>query len=99
MAFSVDIGAANYQAVSLAEILHDLVEASPSVTKKEQSKTTSTTSASVASNEPLTQVEYCKAMQNVIRPGDVIIAEEGTSIIGAGALKLPVDCTFVAQAV
>src|SRR5580658_5412588 len=47
----------------------------------------------------LTQNAYWDAMQKFLRPGDVIIAEDGTSIIGAGELHLPQGCTFVSQAV
>jgi indolepyruvate decarboxylase len=47
----------------------------------------------------LTQTAYWNAMQEFIRPGDVIIAEDGTSIIGAGQITLPRGCTFVSQAV
>ncbi len=98
-AFSVDIGADNYQDVGLAEFLDNLVDASPSVPKREQSKTIFATSTLVASSEPLTQVAYWKAMQSFLRPGDVIIAEDGTSIVGAGTLTLPPDCTFISQVV
>ena len=38
-------------------------------------------------------------MQTFLRPGDVIVAEDGTSIFGAGGLPLPPNCTFVSQAV
>jgi indolepyruvate decarboxylase len=38
-------------------------------------------------------------MQSFLCPGDVILAEDGTSIVGAGALQLPDNCTFISQAV
>jgi indolepyruvate decarboxylase len=36
-------------------------------------------------------------MQAFLRPGDVIVADDGTSSFGAGGLTLPPNCTFVAQ--
>jgi indolepyruvate decarboxylase len=51
-----------------------------------------------ASSGSLTQVAYWNAMQKFIRPGDVIVAEDGTSIIGTGRMSLPEGCTFVPPA-
>jgi indolepyruvate decarboxylase len=42
---------------------------------------------------------YGQAMQSFLRPGDVILSEDGTSMIGAGRLKLPDGCTFISQPV
>lgn len=97
-AFSVDIGADNYQAVALAEVLQGLIDTpQPQRTKPSQSKSVSSNGA--VSSGALTQNAYWKMMQEFLRPGDVIIAEDGTSIAGAGGLRLPPDCTFVSQAV
>ena len=38
----------------------------------------------VPSHEPLTQDAYWKAMQSFLRPGDVIVVEDGTSSAGFG---------------
>jgi indolepyruvate decarboxylase len=54
---------------------------------------------SVTSTGLLTQKAYWNAIQQFVRPGDVIIAEDGTSIIGAGLLHLPENCTLIAQSV
>jgi indolepyruvate decarboxylase len=51
------------------------------------------------SDGALTQNAYWQAMQSFLCPGDVILAEDGTSVVGAGALVLPESCTFVSQAV
>jgi indolepyruvate decarboxylase len=37
-------------------------------------------------------------MQNFLRPGDVIVVEDGTSSAGFGRLTLPDDCTYITGA-
>jgi TPP-dependent 2-oxoacid decarboxylase len=34
-------------------------------------------------------------MQNFLRPGDVIVVEDGASSAGMGRLTLPEDCTYI----
>jgi indolepyruvate decarboxylase len=46
----------------------------------------------------LTQAAYWQAIQGYLRPGDVLIAEDGTSYASLG-LRLPPDSTVVAQAI
>jgi len=50
------------------------------------------------SDDPLTQDAYWKAIQNFLRPGDVIVVEDGTSSSGFGRLMLPDDCIVVSGA-
>ena len=52
----------------------------------------------VPSDDPLTQDAYWKAMQNFLRPGDVIVVEDGTSSAGMGRLTLPDDCIYITGA-
>src|SRR5215468_5296079 len=52
----------------------------------------------VPSADPLTQDAYWKAIQNFLRPGDVIVVEDGASSAGMGRLTLPDDCTYVTGA-
>jgi indolepyruvate decarboxylase len=95
----VDIGTTDYRGVSMAELLQVLLESSPPSPRVRLAPVVSRPSESAASNGLLTQAAYWNAMQKFIRPGDVILAEDGTSIIGAGQLTLPDDCTFISQAV
>jgi indolepyruvate decarboxylase len=96
-AYSADVSADNYQAITLPELLQSLLDTSPAPQQAAQS----TASGSVAAppSGRLTQTSYWTAMQAFLRPGDVILAEDGTSGFGAGSLKLPPDCAFVSQAV
>jgi indolepyruvate decarboxylase len=95
----VDIDTKAYQAVNIAELLQTLLDSSPHSARAKLAPTISRQKPSDKSTGALTQVAYWEAMQGFIRPGDVIIAEDGTSIIGAAQMSLPDDCTFISQAV
>ena len=45
----------------------------------------------------LTQDSFWKTLQTFIRPGDIILADQGTSAFGAGALRLPDEVNFIVQ--
>lgn len=49
------------------------------------------------SDQPLTQKDYFKLMQNFLQAGDVLLAEQGTSFFGAYDLRLPKGSRFVGQ--
>jgi indolepyruvate decarboxylase len=95
----VDIGGETYQGVNIAELMQALLESSPVPGAANRVPAISARVAAIESTGPLTQSAYWSAMQTFLRPGDVIIAEDGTSIIGAGQLTLPEGCTFISQAV
>ncbi len=89
----------NFQGVNLAELLNLLVAQAPVTAERSRSKQVGKASSYVPSDELLTQNTYWQAMQTFIRSGDVIVAEDGTSIIGAGQLALPDNCKTIMQAV
>ena len=95
----VDVCIANYQGVNIAELMQALLEAYPTISRAKLAPALSRPSGMAESTGLLTQTAYWNAMEEFIRPGDVIIAEDGTSIIGAGQMTLPQGCTFVSQAV
>lgn len=45
----------------------------------------------------LTQENFWKTLQTFIRPGDIILADQGTSAFGAIDLRLPADVNFIVQ--
>ncbi|MBM3073706.1 indolepyruvate decarboxylase [Enterobacter sp. RHBSTW-00994] len=45
----------------------------------------------------LTQENFWGTLQTFIRPGDIILADQGTSAFGAFALRLPADVNFIVQ--
>ena len=97
---SADVDAAemNYQGVFIKELLQSIVDASSGVVATKESARPSSTSSFAPSDAPLTQDAYWKAMQAFLRPGDVIVVEDGTSSAGFGRLTLPDDCTYISGA-
>jgi indolepyruvate decarboxylase len=94
----VDAGEHNFQGVYLPELLDSLAQ-STKPGKKKVAAAAVPAPAPIGSDGVLTQNSYWQAMQSFLRPGDVILADDGTSIIGAGGLKLPEGCSFISQAV
>ena len=45
----------------------------------------------------LTQANFWQTLQTFIRPGDIILADQGTSAFGAIDLRLPADVNFIVQ--
>src|SRR5215472_6312525 len=95
---NVDTADKNYQGVYIAELLQSMVDSSSKIVPKKQPTRPSKHSALVPSREPLTQDAYWKAMQDFLRPGDVIVVEDGASSAGMGRLTLPDACTYITGA-
>jgi indolepyruvate decarboxylase len=96
----VDTAGRNYQGVYIAELLQSVVDSSSGkvVATKKQLARPSKPPALVPSDDPLTQDAYWKAIQSFLRPGDVIVVEDGASSAGMGRLTLPDDCTYITGA-
>jgi indolepyruvate decarboxylase len=98
----VEAGEQHYEGVQLPELLESLARSSESMPAKQPASAAAVPAPAAreaASDGALTQDSYWQAMQAFLRPGDVILAEDGTSVIGAGGLKLPEGCSFISQAV
>jgi indolepyruvate decarboxylase len=95
----VDAADSNYQGVHIAELLQSLVDASSDWITEEQPPGPAVPSAFSPSDERLTQDAYWKAIQAFLRPGDVIVVEDGTSSAGAGRLVLPEGSIYISGAV
>jgi len=98
---SVDIGHDNYQAVTLKEVLRGVTDAVQQGTNRPARRSAPPPTAIGDRGDGsamLTQAAYWRAIQGYIRPGDVLIAEDGTSYAAFG-LHLPRNCTFVSQAI
>jgi indolepyruvate decarboxylase len=96
-AYSTDVGADNYQNVTLPELVQGMLTTSPTAARKQAAQPTASGPVAAPPTGRLTQTSYWTAMQAFLRPGDVIVAEDGTSSFGAYGLKLPPNCTFVSQ--
>jgi indolepyruvate decarboxylase len=95
---SVDTADKNYQGVYIAELLQSIVDSTSGFETKKQPTRPSRQLPLTSSDAPLTQDAYWKAMQNFLRPGDVIVVEDGASSAGMGRLTLPDDCTYITGA-
>jgi indolepyruvate decarboxylase len=95
---SVDTADKNYQGVYIAELLQSVVDSSSAIVTKKQPARPSKQVPFVPSDDPLTQDAYWKAIQNFLRPGDVIVVEDGASSAGMGRLTLPEASTYITGA-
>jgi len=94
---SVDTAGKTFQGVYIAELLQSLVDSSTGIVAKKPPRP-SKPSPIIPSDDPLTQDAYWKAIQNFLRPGDVIVVEDGASSAGMGRLTLPDDSTYITGA-
>jgi indolepyruvate decarboxylase len=95
---SVATAGKNHQGVYVAELLQSIVDSSSGILTTKQPARPWRHAPFVPSDGPLTQDAYWKAMQNFLRPGDVIVVEDGASSAGMGRLMLPEDCTYITGA-
>ena len=47
--------------------------------------------------ETLQQADFWRAIERFLRPGDIVVAEQGTSFFGGQAVRLPAGATFIGQ--
>ncbi|MBR7830374.1 alpha-keto acid decarboxylase family protein [Actinospica sp. MGRD01-02] len=100
-AYSADVDGVNYQAVTLKDLLRAVIDVAEPVAGRQFGRPAPLPVATntAPSEGKLTQGEYWAAIQDFVREGDVLIAEDGTANGGAWGLTLPPACTFVTQAV
>jgi indolepyruvate decarboxylase len=90
----VDVGDDNYQGVNLTELLPRLLVGAPAPPRPAD-QSNPPLPVAVAGSDELSQDSYWQAMQGFLKPGDVVIVEDGTSLAGAGGLRLCAGCTFL----
>jgi len=92
---SVDVNGDNYQAVTLKEVLKGVIDAVPRVRNRPPRHVAAAVEAVHAEDSAkLTQAAYWQAIQDYLRPGDVLFVDNGTSYALFG-LKFPPKCTFI----
>jgi indolepyruvate decarboxylase len=92
---AVDVGDDNYQAVTLKEVLRGVIDAVPQVATRAPRPVAAAVPGTYAEGSAkLTQAAYWQAIQDYLRPGDVLYVDNGTSFSLLG-LKLPPNCTFI----
>ena len=96
---SVDVGEDNYQAVALKEVLRGVTNAVPQVTSRAMPHFGAGMPAATADGTAkLTQAAYWETIQGYLRPGDVLLTDNGTSYAIFG-FRLPPKCTVVASVI
>ena len=97
------VGAAQFEPVSMTDALESLtaivsgltpsVAASAPATAKPQTPP----AALVGPDESLTQIELWDAVTRFLAPGDIVVADQGTSFYGMGKQRLPEGVLFLGQ--
>jgi indolepyruvate decarboxylase len=96
---SVDVDGDNYQAVTLKEVLRGVADAVPHITDRPARQPAAAAAGTHAGGSAkLTQAAYWEALQRYLRPGDVLLTDNGTSYAIFG-FRLPPDCTVVASVI
>jgi indolepyruvate decarboxylase len=97
---SVDIGEDNYQAVTLKEVLGGVIDAVPPVRSVGSRDFAAAMPAGTHADgsAKLTQAAYWETIQGYLRPGDVLLTDNGTSYAIFG-FRLPPKCTVVASVI
>ncbi len=90
----------NFEDVYLGELLSLLVRETDAKSKRDCRVVESSDAETWdLSRRPLSQREYWQAMQRFILPGDLLVAENGTSGAGVAGLRLPCRSTLITQGV
>jgi indolepyruvate decarboxylase len=97
---AVDIGEDNYQAVTLREVLRSVTDTVPQVTSRANRyfAPAMPPGSHADGSAKLTQAAYWETLQGYLRPGDVLLTDNGTSYAIFG-FKLPPKCTVVASVI
>jgi indolepyruvate decarboxylase len=97
---AVDVGQDNYQAVTLREVLRSVTDATTQVTSRSTPNFAAgmPAGAHADGSAKLTQAAYWETLQGYLRPGDVLLTDNGTSYAIFG-FKLPPKCTVVASVI
>jgi indolepyruvate decarboxylase len=97
---SVDVGEDNYQAVTLKDVLHAVIDEVQPVTGRPNNHFAGAMPAGAHADgsAKLTQAAYWEAIQGYLRPGDVLLTDNGTSYAIFG-FRLPPKCTVVASVI
>ncbi len=86
---------AGVELVDALAALSTIVHAAPP--ERHQTGTPWSTPPAVVSDEPLVQRELWRIVAEALRPGDVVLADQGTSFYGIGPHRLPHDALFIGQ--
>ena len=96
---SAEVDEANFQGITLKALLKRIIDLVGPKRADAVENAQETSPNEDLEGGPLLQKDYWPLMQNFLRRGDVLLAEDGTSSAGASTLRLPEGCTFITQAI
>lgn len=91
---SADVGVQNFQGVNLKDVLRGVIDAVSPVAERTIRKPAAPALPAIDGSAKLTQLAYWKAVQEYVKPGDVLLVDNGTSYALFG-VAMPEGCTFV----
>jgi indolepyruvate decarboxylase len=91
---SADVGVANFQAINLKDVLRGVIDAVSPAAERTIRKPAMPKLPAVDASAKLTQMAYWEAVQKYLKPGDVVLVDNGTSYALFG-MEMPEGCTFV----
>ena len=97
------VGAAQFEPVSMTDALERLTDIVSGLTPPVSASAPATAkpqmppAALVAPDDSLTQTELWAAVTRFLTPGDIVVADQGTSFYGMGNQRLPEDVLFLGQ--
>ena len=99
------VGAAQFEPVAMADALERLTAAVSDMAARASAHTAAPATAKpgtppaalVAPDNSLTQIELWDAVARFLIPGDIVVADQGTSFYGMGNQRLPEGVLFLGQ--
>lgn len=95
--FEARVGQQVFSQVPMHEAVNALHQLSLTLVKQWHSPIINRPSLENVMHTRLDQRVFWKQIQDFLRPGDIIFAEQGTACFGAAALNLPQSCKFIVQ--
>lgn len=95
--FAVRVGDHWFSRIPMDQALGVLMTLSTSLAAEWSMPTCHAPEVACAASGPLTQENFWSTVQEQLRPGDIILADQGTAAFGVAALKLPSDATLLVQ--
>jgi indolepyruvate decarboxylase len=96
---SVEIAGETWYGVEPKALLATFLARFPAAPRRSANRRNAAGEAAFGGAAPLTQARLWPRMANFIRPGDVVLAESGTSSLGLGREILPADVQYIASTI
>ena len=95
--FAVRVGERWFSRIPMDQALAVLIKLSASLAAEWTLPPVSVPEVGGAEGGMLTQKNFWSTVQEQLRPGDIILADQGTAAFGVAALRLPSDATLLVQ--